>query len=75
MLTGCGGNITDNGGIFLSPGYPGRYANGLSCIWHITVTPGLLVQLTFITFDVEFNPTCIWDYIQVFESGMEKYQR
>ncbi len=75
MLVGCGGNIAGNGAIFLSPGYPSYYPFNSNCVWIITVTPGLIIQLTFTTFDVEYNYICSYDYIQVSESTVVKTEK
>ncbi len=75
MFAGCGGNIDDNGGTFFSPGYPNQYAKRLTCEWYITVTPGLLVQLTFNTFNVEDctgSSICPCDHVQVRDTAMVK---
>ena len=35
------------------PNYPEVYPNNAYCKWQVQVIPGLLVQLTFESFDVE----------------------
>ncbi|XP_077995118.1 scavenger receptor cysteine-rich domain-containing protein DMBT1-like [Glandiceps talaboti] len=47
----CGGYINGSGTIY-SPGFPGYYGENLGCTWNITTTPGMIVQLEFITNDI-----------------------
>ena len=46
----CGCSTT---GVITSPGYPGRYANNLDVSWHIQVPSGQLIEIVFISFDVD----------------------
>ena len=40
-------------GVITSPGYPGNYANNLDVSWHIQVPSGKLIEIIFISFNVE----------------------
>ncbi|XP_065153511.1 CUB and zona pellucida-like domain-containing protein 1 isoform X1 [Paramisgurnus dabryanus] len=60
---GCGGNMEDWMGEFVSPQYPSNYPNGARCTWTIHSTGQRTVLLNFTYVDLE---TCC-DYIQVFD--------
>ena len=45
-------------GIITSPGYPGDYTNNLDMSWIIKVHIGQQIEITFISFDVEYNLDC-----------------
>ncbi|GLH16386.1 Dorsal-ventral patterning protein tolloid [Gryllus bimaculatus] len=47
-----------------------NYENGASCDWTIEADPGKNVHLTFLTFDVEEEPECAYDAVEVF-SGLD----
>ncbi|XP_078689831.1 membrane frizzled-related protein-like [Branchiostoma floridae x Branchiostoma belcheri] len=56
-------------GVFNSPGFPDNYPNNTHIRWNIEATFGNCVRLTFDQFDLEkseINPTCIWDYVAVY---------
>ena len=42
-------------GEITSPNYPLPYPNNADCQWHIYVDDGLIVQFTFVEFDVELR--------------------
>ncbi|XP_038578939.1 cubilin [Micropterus salmoides] len=44
---GCGGLLHVDRGVLSSPRYPQNYLPGLSCDWHVMVTPGFRVSVTF----------------------------
>ncbi|XP_045916959.1 cubilin [Micropterus dolomieu] len=44
---GCGGLLHVDRGVLSSPHYPQNYLPGLSCDWHVMVTPGFRVSVTF----------------------------
>ena len=62
---GCAYNLTEPQGVITSPGYPNRYEDNLNCIWTITAPPGKIIQLTFNFFELEPNPQCEYDSIEV----------
>uniref|UniRef100_A0A8C4Q5G3 Uncharacterized protein n=1 Tax=Eptatretus burgeri TaxID=7764 RepID=A0A8C4Q5G3_EPTBU len=63
----CGGNLTDMSGTILSPGFPGSYANNLSCVWRITLPEGDGVQLQVLKFATEHT----WDTLHVYDGQDE----
>lgn len=46
-LSGCGGRLHTDRGVLSSPHYPNNYLPGLNCSWHVMVTPGFRVSVTF----------------------------
>ncbi|XP_070708966.1 cubilin [Pempheris klunzingeri] len=46
---GCGGLLHVDRGVLSSPHYPQTYLPGLDCSWHVMVTPGFRVSVTFQT--------------------------
>ncbi|XP_047455679.1 cubilin [Mugil cephalus] len=46
---GCGGLLHVDRGTVSSPHYPQNYLPGLNCSWHVMVTPGFRVSVTFLT--------------------------
>ncbi|NXI14859.1 AGRG6 protein, partial [Irena cyanogastra] len=57
----CRTVITDPSGIFTSPCFPSDYPNSQACKWIIRAPHGFIIQLTFIDFDIEEAPGCIYD--------------
>ncbi|XP_017681426.1 PREDICTED: G-protein coupled receptor 126 isoform X2 [Lepidothrix coronata] len=53
--------LTDPSGVFTSPCFPSDYPNSQACKWIIRAPHGFIVQLTFIDFDIEEAPGCIYD--------------
>ncbi len=64
-LPACGGDLTTPTGTLSSPNYPGVYAHGRACVWHIRVAEGRRINLTFTDFDVEHHNYCQFDSVRV----------
>ncbi|XP_032091371.1 procollagen C-endopeptidase enhancer 1 [Thamnophis elegans] len=62
----CGGDYNANNGYLASEGFPEPYPPGKTCTWTITVPEGQVVMLSFRVFDLEPEPTCRYDYLEVF---------
>ena len=45
-------NNSENGQV-LSPNFPSTYPNDAECVWHIKVSDGMVVKITFIEFEIE----------------------
>ncbi len=67
----CGGLLEQNGTIS-SPCYPKYYPHNANCTWHITVSPGLVIQFTFNSFRLEHSYNCRYDYVEVSGSITKK---
>lgn len=46
-FTGCGGLLHTDRGVLNSPRYPQSYLPAQTCSWHVMVTPGFRISLTF----------------------------
>ncbi|NWV54106.1 AGRG6 protein, partial [Daphoenositta chrysoptera] len=57
----CRTMLTDPSGVFTSPCFPSDYPNSQACRWIIRAPHGFIIQLTFIDFDIEEAPGCIYD--------------
>ncbi|NXU37763.1 AGRG6 protein, partial [Drymodes brunneopygia] len=57
----CRTVLTDSSGVFTSPCFPSDYPNSQACKWIIRAPHGFIIQLTFIDFDIEEAPGCIYD--------------
>uniref|UniRef100_A0A8C5TF65 Adhesion G-protein coupled receptor G6 n=1 Tax=Malurus cyaneus samueli TaxID=2593467 RepID=A0A8C5TF65_9PASS len=57
----CRTVLTDPSGVFTSPCFPSDYPNSQACRWIIRAPHGYIIQLTFIDFDIEEAPGCIYD--------------
>ncbi|XP_013879229.1 cubilin [Austrofundulus limnaeus] len=65
---GCGGLLHVDRGVVSSPHYPQNYMSGLDCIWHVMVTPGFRVSVTFSSpFQIQgFGTACSsGDYLEL----------
>ena len=45
-------------GVITSPGFPGNYDNNLDLTWLIQLPPGQIIEISFISFDVEDHSSC-----------------
>uniref|UniRef100_A0A8C3CRJ2 Cubilin n=1 Tax=Cairina moschata TaxID=8855 RepID=A0A8C3CRJ2_CAIMO len=65
----CGGTFHMDRGAFNSPGYPESYPLNTECVWTILSSPGNRLQLSFITFQVEYSDGCTKDYLEIREQN------
>ncbi|KAJ8930434.1 hypothetical protein NQ314_016760 [Rhamnusium bicolor] len=69
---GCGGILRDKIGNIASPTQPeGYYPPLLKCTWVIIAPPKQIVQLTWMTFNLEQSYECSYDNVQVFDNNTE----
>ncbi|XP_019640486.1 PREDICTED: CUB and sushi domain-containing protein 1-like [Branchiostoma belcheri] len=52
-------------GYIMSPNYPDNYPSNADCSW--TITAPSAIQLDFVTFDVELQQSCRYDYVRVLD--------
>ncbi|XP_062904648.1 tumor necrosis factor-inducible gene 6 protein [Mobula hypostoma] len=64
----CGGVLTEPERIITSPDYPNEYEHQQICYWHIRIKYKQRIHLQFIEFDVEDDPSCLSDYLEVYDS-------
>lgn len=62
---GCGGTLTTSVGSFTSPNYPLPYHPNAECYWHIKISAGSKIQLSFGDFHLESSTGCSYDYLAV----------
>lgn len=57
--------LTEAQGEFKSPCYPQKYPNSQACRWTLQAPAGFIIQLSFLDFDLEEAPGCIYDRVVV----------
>nr|XP_057935845.1 adhesion G-protein coupled receptor G6 isoform X2 [Doryrhamphus excisus] len=55
----------EEAGFLASPCYPQQYPNSQSCRWRLRAPLGFVVQLTFVDFQLEEAPGCVYDRVAV----------
>ncbi|XP_077976139.1 ovochymase-like [Styela clava] len=70
--SGCGGRmyLTGDRGKFQSMNYPRKYSKNADCTWVIIVETGYRVSVTFTNFDVEYTPSCKFDYVAIYNDKL-----
>ncbi|XP_041635927.1 procollagen C-endopeptidase enhancer b [Cheilinus undulatus] len=71
----CGGHLVIDSGIVASEGFPSPYKPNSKCTWYITVPEGHVVMLSFRLFDLEADPTCRYDYLDVYNGHSRLVQK
>lgn len=66
---GCGGELTGETGVVISPNYPNAYPPNVQCVWTITVPSTEVVTLNFTHLDMETHANCRYDFLEVFLIG------
>ncbi|XP_034999562.2 adhesion G-protein coupled receptor G6 isoform X1 [Hippoglossus stenolepis] len=63
--TNCNLNLTEAQGGITSPCYPQKYPNSQACKWIMQAPAGFIIQLSFLDFEMEEAPGCIYDQVVV----------
>ncbi|TRY90604.1 hypothetical protein DNTS_034647 [Danionella cerebrum] len=71
----CGGHLTGDSGFVGSEGFPSFYKHNSKCSWYITVPEGNVVMLSFRMFDLEADPLCRYDYVDVYNGHSNMVQK
>ncbi|CAL1590888.1 unnamed protein product [Knipowitschia caucasica] len=71
----CGGHLVTDSGIVASEGFPSQYKANTKCTWYITVPEDHVVMLSFRLFDMEADPTCRYDYLDVYNGHTRLVQK
>ncbi|KAK1800713.1 hypothetical protein P4O66_005905 [Electrophorus voltai] len=71
----CGGTLEGDSGFVGSEGFPAFYKPDSKCTWHITVPEGNVVMLSFRIFDLEADPLCRYDYVDVYNGHSNLVQK
>ncbi|XP_036942729.1 adhesion G-protein coupled receptor G6 isoform X2 [Acanthopagrus latus] len=61
----CNMVLTEAQGELKSPCYPQKYPNSQTCRWTLQAPAGFIIQLSFLDFDLEEAPGCIYDRVVV----------
>ncbi|KAI4881131.1 hypothetical protein NFI96_017874 [Prochilodus magdalenae] len=71
----CGGHLVSDSGFVASEDFPTHYKPNSKCIWYLTVPDGQVVMLQFRIFDLEADPTCRYDYVDVYNGHSYTVQK
>ncbi|XP_036452149.1 LOW QUALITY PROTEIN: procollagen C-endopeptidase enhancer b [Colossoma macropomum] len=71
----CGGHLVTDSGFVASEDFPTHYKPNSKCTWYITVPEGQVVMLQFRIFDLEADPTCRYDYVDVYNGHSYTVQK
>ncbi|XP_067290156.1 procollagen C-endopeptidase enhancer a [Pseudorasbora parva] len=71
----CGGDLVGDSGFVGSEGFPSYYKPNSKCTWYITVPEGNVVMLSFRIFDLEADPLCRYDYVDVYNGHSNMVQK
>ncbi|XP_069579301.1 adhesion G-protein coupled receptor G6 isoform X1 [Brachyistius frenatus] len=63
--TNCNLVLPEAAGEVTSPCYPQKYPNSHACKWTMRAPAGFIIQLSFLDFDLEEAPGCIYDRVVV----------
>ncbi|XP_067113655.1 procollagen C-endopeptidase enhancer a [Osmerus mordax] len=71
----CGGDLVADSGFLGSEAFPSHYKPNSKCVWRITVPEGNVVMLSFRIFDLEADPLCRYDYLDVYNGHSNMVQK
>ncbi|KAK5618684.1 hypothetical protein CRENBAI_013991 [Crenichthys baileyi] len=71
----CGGHLVTDSGIVASEEFPNYYKPNSKCTWYITVPESHVVMLSFRLFDMEADPTCRYDYLDIYNGHSRLVQK
>merc|ERR1711976_225554 len=60
--------VTDREGTLTSPYYPEEYGYNMNCTWKVQGGASDLVVMSFEDFELEFEPDCRWDYLELYDA-------
>jgi cubilin len=63
--------MKNNTGTFSTPQYPNSYPPGQVCKWIIAATPGHVIQILWMNFQLEKSHECMYDYVEIFDNNTE----
>ena len=58
-------------GTMKSPGFPNNYPPEQECSWKFWFTAGSQFSMEFITFDLESDQFCLFDYVELIEQNSQ----
>lgn len=69
LLKDCGGILTEKTGTVSSPKYPEHYPTNHTCTWLISTNPGTIIQLTWLSFNLEKSFNCNRDWVAIYDKN------
>ncbi|KAI8767258.1 mucin protein, partial [Biomphalaria glabrata] len=74
VFTACGGQLTDQAGVILSPNFPNNYPDDAVCQWNITVAPNQIIDFRFKRLDLDRwdNQAC-YDSVYIYDGPSTQY--
>lgn len=71
----CGGIVKDSNIVIKPPmdsdGYS-SYKSNSACKWLVVAPPGFVIQFNFLSFELEHDTECKYDYVKIFFNGTGK---
>jgi hypothetical protein len=74
-LPPCGQTLTGVQGLVTSPGFPSSYPDRENCYIHIRVPYVCRARVEFMAFDLEYQVTCNYDSLEVFDGYTTDYAK
>lgn len=74
-LPPCGRTLTGVQGLVTSPGFPSSYPDRENCYIHIRVPYVCRARVEFMAFDLEYQVTCNYDSLEVFDGYTTDYAK
>lgn len=71
----CSKTLVEPSGFILSPQYPGFYAPKSNCTWLITAPERHVVRIEVIDFQLEHDPRCATDYLEITDGNNLQEQK
>lgn len=71
----CSKTLVESSGFILSPQYPGFYAPKSHCTWLITAPERHVIRLEVIDFQLEHDPLCVTDYLEIIDGNNFQEQK
>lgn len=68
LFPGCGGIIKKLNLTISPPSDNGGYIHESSCKWIIVAPVGYMIQLKFVSFQLESSQTCLYDYVAIYDN-------
>ena len=65
----CGGVMSGDRGVIMSPNYPNNYDANDDCGWLVQVDTNHVVEFTFEDFDVEPHSNCSYDHVAIYDGN------
>ena len=71
FCAGCGGIISADKAVIMSPNYPEDYPTNINCEWEIIGEHLYHYQLSFLSFDLENSENCDADFVEIYDGNVK----